>query len=92
MKITDVRTQTFRYKSIVENDSEGHTHPSAEHDDVQTLLTVATDEGAEGYFFGADPSVVESVVKPVAVGEDPFDREKIWQKLKTFQRGNGASD
>ena len=90
MKIVDIRTQAFNYKSIVDNDSEGHTHPSPEHDAMQTILTVVTDEGAEGYYFGADPSVMESIVKPVVVGEDPMDREKIWQKLRTFQRGNSG--
>ena len=69
MKIVDVRVQPFNFKSSVVNDSEGHTHPGPEHDVTQTLLTVLTDEGAEGYSFGASASVVEGVVKPALVRE-----------------------
>ena len=88
MKIIDVRTRPFNFKSSVVNDSEGHTHPGPEHDATQTLLTIVTDEGAEGYSFGASPAVVEGVVKPALLGEDPMYREKLWQLLRTWQRSH----
>jgi L-alanine-DL-glutamate epimerase-like enolase superfamily enzyme len=34
-------------------DSEGHGHPGPEHDAVQSLLTITTDDGATGHCFGA---------------------------------------
>ena len=40
MKIVDVKTVTFSYKSRITPDSEGHTHPGPEHDSTQTMLTV----------------------------------------------------
>jgi len=86
MKIVDVGTEVFRYKSNVIRDLEGHTHPGPERDAVQTLVKIVTDEGAEGYCFDGDKQAIEHLVKPALVGEDPFYREKIWQRLKQWQR------
>ncbi|MBN2391495.1 MAG: mandelate racemase family protein [Anaerolineae bacterium] len=86
MKITEITTQTFTYTSHTTRDSEGHTHPGPEHEARQTLLRVATDEGTEGYAFGSNPDVIRSIVAPMLLGEDPFYRERIWQKLKERQR------
>ncbi|MDP6779110.1 MAG: mandelate racemase family protein [Candidatus Latescibacteria bacterium] len=88
MKITDCTTTVFKYRSKIVRDTDGHTHPGEEHDASQVLLTISTDEGAEGYCFGASPGVVERVIKPAIVGEDPFYRERIWQDLKHRQRLN----
>lgn len=88
MKIVDVKTQSFNYKNRIVRDSEGHTHPGDEHDATQTILTIVTGEGAEGYVFGASPAIVEGIVKPALVGEDPMYREKLWQRLKDWQRSH----
>ena len=88
MKIIDVVTETFTYTSQTIRDSEGHGHPGPAHEAQQTLLRIITDEGAEGYTFGANAGVIERVVKPVLLGEDPFYRERIWQRLKERQRLN----
>ena len=82
MKIVDIKTQTFKYQSNQVSDSEGHGHPGPEHDATQTLLTIITDEGLEGYAFGGSPAVAEQIFKPALVGEDPLYREKLWQRLK----------
>lgn len=87
MKIVDVVIERFRYKSRIVRDSEGHAHPGPEHDAVQSLLRIVTDEGVEGYYFGAgNPEAIQHIVKPALLGEDPFYREKIWQRLKEWQR------
>jgi len=86
MKIVDVITQVFHYKSCSVRDSEGHSHPGPEHDATQSLLRIVTDEGVEGYAFGVDAAVVDRIVKPVLVGRDPFYREWVWQQLKQRQR------
>lgn len=86
MKISEVKAEPFVYKTNVVRDDEGHTHPGDVHETTETLVTITTDGGAEGYAFGATREVVESAVKPYVVGEDPFDREKIWQKLRHVQR------
>lgn len=86
MKIVDLVTETFHYRSRVVRDSEGHTHPGPEHDARQCLLRIVTDEGAEGYCLGAQAEVIQGLVKPLLIGEDPFYRERIWQTLKERQR------
>ena len=91
MKIVDITSRSFRYQSHRERDSEGHTHPGPPRDATESLVTIKTDDGAEGYAFGANASVIEGLVKPLIVGEDPYDREKIWRHLNEMQRGNRAT-
>jgi L-alanine-DL-glutamate epimerase-like enolase superfamily enzyme len=86
MKIADVRVEAFRTKSRIVRDSEGHTHPGPEHDSTGSLLRIVTDDGVEGYTFGANRGVIDGLVKPLLIGEDPFYRERIWQMLKERQR------
>jgi len=87
MKIVDVRTGVFRYKSNVARDLEGHTHPGPERDAAQTLVKIITDEGAEGYCFDGDKQAIEHLVKPALVGEDPFYREKIFFFIQSLPGG-----
>ena len=86
MKIVDLVTETFHYRSRMARDSEGHSHPGPEHDARQTLLRIVTDEGVEGYCLGAQAQIIEGLVKPLLIGEDPLYRERIWQTLKERQR------
>jgi L-alanine-DL-glutamate epimerase-like enolase superfamily enzyme len=87
MKIVDIVVERFRYKSRIVRDAEGHAHPGPEHDAVQSLLRIVTDEGVEGYYFGVgNAEAIQTIVKPALIGEDPFYREKIWQRLKEWQR------
>jgi L-alanine-DL-glutamate epimerase-like enolase superfamily enzyme len=86
MTITEVATQRFRTKTTVVRDSAGHSHPGPEHEGAQVLLRIATDDGAEGYAFGANPQVIAGIVKPALLGQDPRYRERIWQDLKERQR------
>lgn len=86
MKIVSVTADTFVYKSSVVADDEGHSHPGDEHDAIETLITVQADDGVKGYAFGATKEVVENTIAPIIVGQDPFDREKIWSKLAHMQR------
>jgi L-alanine-DL-glutamate epimerase-like enolase superfamily enzyme len=86
MHIVDVSTQVFGYRTQIVRDSEGHAHPGPEHDASQCLLRIVTDDGAEGYCFGANPHVIAQIVRPALLGEHPFYRERIWQRLKEWQR------
>jgi len=90
VKIVDVVIEVFHYKSRAVRDSEGHGHPGPEHDAQQTLLRIVTDEGVEGHSFGANKRVMENMVKPLLVGQDPLYREQIWQALKNRQRMHGG--
>ena len=86
MKITDVTTKTFRYVSNTSRDAEGHGHPGDPHEATQTILTIHTDEGVEGHSFGADPNIVNTVLKDILIGQDPLLIEKHWQSMKHWQR------
>lgn len=86
MKIVDVKVETFHYKAATMRDSEGHSHPGPEHDAQHTVLTITTDEGVEGHYFGANRPVIEGLVRPLLLGQDPFYREKIWHMLRERQR------
>jgi L-alanine-DL-glutamate epimerase-like enolase superfamily enzyme len=92
MKIADVSVQTFRYRSNVVRDADGHGHPGEEHDATQQLLTISTADGPEGHYIGAvNRGTIDSLVKPVLVGEDPLYHERIWRELKERQRLNLAA-
>ena len=57
---------------------------------VQTVTKITTDEGAEGYYFGGfgeddqiglsteQRAFLEERIKPLVLGQDPYDREKFW--------------
>ncbi|MEM7028153.1 MAG: mandelate racemase family protein [Chloroflexota bacterium] len=86
MKIVDIVTDVFRYTSHTVRDSEGHGHPGDPHEATQSLVKIITDEGVTGYSFGGNKQIIDSLVKPMLIGQDPFYREKIWQSLKERQR------
>ena len=86
MKIIDLVTETFHYKSNVVRDSEGHSHPGPEHDATQTLLRVVSDAGVEGCAFGVNADAIKRIVKPTLLGEHPFYRERIGRLLMERQR------
>ena len=79
MKIVDIETIVFKYKSKVSSDIAGHAHPSEEHDAYQTLTRIVTDEGVDGFCFGGSKEINDRIIKPALVGKNPMDREKIWQ-------------
>ena len=92
MKIVDVRVRVFTYKTRRARDSAGHAHPGPETDARHALLTIQADDGSQGHCLYAPeairPFVVETYLKTVLVGQDPFDRERLWQGLAHWQRGS----
>src|ERR1035437_6103773 len=89
MKIVDIQIVPFRLK--VDRFQNGVPHPG--QDLVQTLTKILTDDGAVGYYFGgqghgdrdglvaSNREYIENRIKPILVGENPFDRQKFWQWL-----------
>ncbi|MBC7237663.1 MAG: enolase [Chloroflexi bacterium] len=90
MKIIEVELIRFQYRSKMVRDAEGHSHPGPEHDATATITRIATDEGVEGYAMGGSPAMLDTV-RQVLIGEDPLYRERIWQRLRQFQRMLGPS-
>ena len=61
------------------------------------LVEVETDEGVTGWgeCFGpgnvalANKSIVETVIQPMVLGDDPLDRDVIWHKVYNLLRDHG---
>ncbi|MBT3554930.1 MAG: enolase, partial [Chloroflexi bacterium] len=86
MKITDVKIISFKAKSRFNPTKWGYEVWGQEHDEVQRILKIETDEGSEGFFTGDNmylvaptQEVIEQLVKPLLIGEDPLNRELLWQ-------------
>ena len=90
MKIVDVQVIPFRVPRRAFHN--GGLLPEAEV--VQTLTRIVTDEGAEGYYLGGQGprrsgwaaggragACWSGRIKPLLLGQDPFDREKFWHWL-----------
>ncbi len=85
MRIADLTLVSFKYKSKIVRDAEGHGHPGPEHDAIRTLTVITTDGDVRGYCFGGSDALIH-LAKPLLVGENPLDRERIWQTLRRIQR------
>jgi L-alanine-DL-glutamate epimerase-like enolase superfamily enzyme len=83
MKISNVEVVEFRTTTQHEGTRWGYgvyLGDGASRPAVSSLTKISTDEGVEGYSLGGDRAMVE-VVKPLLLGEDPLDREKLWHWL-----------
>jgi L-alanine-DL-glutamate epimerase-like enolase superfamily enzyme len=89
MKITDVKVWvcTRQVPPMAHKDRVGE-----EPWDI-VLIRVLTDEGVEGNAFGygirsgeVTARLTIDMLKPALIGEDPLDRERIWQKIRTLDR------
>ena len=92
MKIESVNVTVFQYPTRRVSDSAGHSHPGAESMAKMAMLTITADDGTRGFSFAPPevvrPFVVNTFFRKVMVGQDPFNRERIWQDLNHWQRGS----
>ena len=88
MKIVNVEAKYIRYESVMVRDAEGHSHPGKPHDAKVGFLTITCDDGTEGHAVGGNMmvDVLNRVVAPAIIGEDPFMHERIWQRMRSWQR------
>ena len=82
MKIVDIETIRFRSTSRNYPTRWGYYTWGEEHEAIGTITKVVTDEGAVGYNLGGNPDVMEHVVKPLLLGENPLNREKLWHWME----------
>lgn len=94
MKIVEVTSKVFTYKTNKMNDTDGHTHPGPERTARQALLTITADDGTQGHITGSPQLMREDLlndfIRPVLVGQDPLRIEKLWYGLYKWQRGSGG--
>lgn len=88
MKIISVEAMNIHYVSNLVRDAEGHSHPGKPHDAYLPFLSIKCDDGTEGHAIGGrmDVHTLQHIVGPALIGEDPFMREQIWQRMRTWQR------
>ncbi len=91
MKITDIEVITFRIKSNNVSTRWGYGEWLDEpRDSTESITKIVTDEGVSGYntggmggyFRGATREEIEQMVKRLLVGEDPLNREKLWNLMR----------
>ena len=93
MKITSIKSHVLRYELEKEL---GYSQQYYKHRTAH-LVEVQTDEGITGWgeCFGpgnialANKFVVEKVIQPLIIGEDPLNKEHIWQKVYNLLRDSG---
>ncbi|MCH7886103.1 MAG: mandelate racemase, partial [Planctomycetes bacterium] len=93
MKITDVSLTLFAWDDIPATSYGQHTGKFSGKSELG-LLTISTDEGVEGHAFlgsasrGAELDATSLVrhLKPVVMGQDPLERERLYHALCTRSR------
>jgi len=85
MKITDIELTRFTYRSRQVRDAEGHGHPGPEHEATASLFRIVTDEGVDGIAMGGSSAMLQTA-RELLIGQDPLYRERIWQRMRQFQR------
>ncbi|GLY47072.1 enolase C-terminal domain-like protein [Lentzea sp. NBRC 102530] len=90
--IERVVVRTFKTTAATSVDAEGHRHPAPEHEVVEALLEITDTDGVTGYCQVQPdqlrPAVLDRHVRPVVLGQDPWDRERLWRLLARRQRGS----
>ena len=93
MKITSIKSHVLRY----ELDKElGYSQQYYKHRTTH-LVRVETDVGITGWgeCFGpgnialTNKFIIENVISPMVLGEDPINKEKIWHKVYNLLRDSG---
>jgi len=93
VKITSIKSHVLRYELEKEL---GYSQQYYKHRTAH-LVEVQTDEGITGWgeCFGpgnialANKYIVEKVIQPLVLGEDPLNKELIWQKVYNLLRDSG---
>lgn len=89
--IERVEVRVFTTTAHTAVDEGGHRHPSAAHEVREALLEITDQDGVTGYCqIQPDhlrPSVLAKHVRPVLIGQDPWERERLWREMAHRQRG-----
>ena len=96
MKITDVTVTLFKWEDIPTTHYSPLSGRIGGESDLG-LVTIPPDEGVEGHAFLGSSSQPASLdarslikyLKPALVGQDPLERERLWQSLSMLVRKCG---
>jgi L-alanine-DL-glutamate epimerase-like enolase superfamily enzyme len=87
VKISNIEVIRFRTTTQHHPTKWGYGRWGEVRDTTETITKISTDDGAEGYMLGGDEQVIDNIVKPLILGENPLEREKLWNwmdQLVTF--------
>jgi L-alanine-DL-glutamate epimerase-like enolase superfamily enzyme len=96
VNIESLAINVFTHPTRIGRDSAGHARALADGEAAARLamLRIRTEDGTEGYAFGPPevvrPYVLDSFVRKALIGQDAFDRERLWRALADRQRGSAA--
>ena len=81
MKISDIEVIEFRTWKTGHGTRWGYGVEGKRRPSRNAITKISTDDGAAGYALGGNRDVMEQLIKPLLLGEDPLDREKLWNWL-----------
>jgi len=93
MKITDIKTYSMMIP-LKETDPVS-AYPNRRR--IHIIVEVSTDEGINGYgeaiayTYGSISGYIEHQLKPILLGEDPTQVEKLWNKVYHISFGHGIN-
>ena len=90
MRITDITTTVLHTPDTLPFHDSTMRHVGTSWSGI--FVHIKTDEGHEGLGVGVTPGtrdLIEQVFKPLLVGQDPLNHEKLWEELFWAVRGYG---
>ncbi len=90
MRITDVTTTVLHTPDTLPFHDSTMRHVGTSWSGI--FVHIKTDEGHEGLGVGVTPGtrdLIEQVFKPLLVGQDPLNHEKLWEEMFWAVRGYG---
>lgn len=95
MRITDVKVTVWEWRDIPPTRYTLRVRSSGSNSTQMGLVRIQTDEGIEGNAFlgsalsplGQDANLIVERYKALLVGQDPLDRERIWQSMASWAMG-----
>lgn len=96
MKIKDVTATLWKWEDIPPTRYTRTVSSSEAGSTTMSLIRIVSDDGVEGRsFLGSalgsgerDANVLIGALKPMLIGQDPLDREKLWNTMMRRTRGS----
>lgn len=97
MKISEIALISFTITTSGTRTKWGYGQPGPDKEVTHSITRISTDDGLEGYseqgwpgyFYTPRQDEIDDLVKPLLIGENPLDRERLWQLMS---RHNGFSE
>ena len=96
MRITDVQVIVWEWRDIPPTRYTLKVRSAGSRSTHMALVKIITDEGIEGHAFlgsalialGNDAKLIIERYKPLLIGQNPLNRERIWQSMSNWAMGS----